>query len=61
MTNRENQGRQKGRQKNEDQSTGNKQRTAQTGGQNNGGESPHPRDDRFTEDLRRSGDRKSRE
>jgi hypothetical protein len=38
-----------------------KQETAQTGAENNGGETRHDKDDQFTKDLKRAGDRKSRE
>jgi hypothetical protein len=45
-----------------DQSIGNQQGTVQTGAQNGGGENIEDRqDDQYTEDLRNSGQRKSRE
>jgi hypothetical protein len=45
-----------------DNSIGNQQGTTQTGGQNGGGENrEQQQEDEFTEDLRRSGNRKSRE
>ena len=40
-------------------SIGNKQGTAQTGGQNAGGRNRDRDDDNFTDDLRKSGDRNS--
>lgn len=44
-----------------DNSIGNQQGTAQTGGQNAGGNQRHDHDDEFTDDLRNSGNRKSRD
>lgn len=45
-----------------DNSIGNQQGTAQTGGQNGGGDNrPQQQEDEFTEDLRNSGNRKSRD
>lgn len=38
---------------------GNQQQTTQTGAQNNGGENIDQRSDRYTEDLRESGNRSS--
>lgn len=40
-------------------SIGNQQRTTQTGAQNAGGENIEQEEDRYTEDLQRSGDRNS--
>jgi hypothetical protein len=45
--------------KDEDRSIGNQQETTQTGGQNQGGDNRSDTDDRYDEDLQRSGDRKS--
>lgn len=42
-----------------DNSIGNKQGTTQTGGQNSGGENRDQREDQYTKDLRKSGDRTS--
>jgi hypothetical protein len=42
-----------------EQSIGNQQGTAQTGAQNAGGENIDEGEDRYTEDLRQSGDRNS--
>lgn len=45
-----------------DNSIGNQQGTSQTGGQNGGGENrEQQQEDEFTEDLRQSGNRKSRD
>jgi hypothetical protein len=41
------------------ESIGNRQGTTQTGAQNAGGENIDEREDQYTEDLRRSGDRNS--
>mgnify|MGYP003578291186 FL=1 len=43
----------------QESSIGNKQRTTQTGAQNAGGENIEQEEDRFTEDLQRSGERTS--
>ena len=40
-------------------SIGNQQKTSQTGAQNNRGENTDQEEDRYTEDLRQSGDRLS--
>jgi hypothetical protein len=50
-----------GRQGSHDSSIGNQQGTAQTGGQNAGGRNRDVEDDKFTDDLRQSGNRKSRD
>lgn len=50
-----------GRQGSQDSSIGNQQGTTQTGGQSNGGENRDREEDNFTDDLRRSGNRKSRD
>lgn len=42
-----------------DNSIGNKQGTTQTGAQNQGGDNRDEQEDRYTQDLRRSGDRTS--
>lgn len=42
-----------------DNSIGNKQGTTQTGGQSSGGENRDQQEDKYTEDLRKSGDRNS--
>ena len=44
-----------------DSSIGNQQGTAQTGGQNAGGTQREDKDDSFSDDLRNSGNRKSRD
>ena len=43
----------------QESSIGNKQRTTQTGAPNAGGENIEQEEDRFTEDLQRSGERTS--
>jgi hypothetical protein len=50
-----------GRQGSQDSSIGNQQGTAQTGGQNAGGNRRDVEDDNFTDDLRKSGNRKARD
>lgn len=50
-----------GQQGSQDRSIGNQQGTTQTGGQNAGGRNRDVDDDNFTDDLRRSGGRKSRD
>lgn len=50
-----------GRQGSQDSSIGNQQGTTQTGGQSSGGENRDREEDNFTDDLRRSGNRKSRD
>ena len=47
------------RQASQPESIGNQQKTTQTGAQNSGGENIDQQEDKFTEDLRQSGDRKS--
>jgi hypothetical protein len=42
-----------------EESIGNKQETAQTGGQNAGGRNRDREDDQYTDDLRKSGNRNS--
>lgn len=43
------------------QNIGNQQGTSQTGGQNSGGRNRMDEEDEFSRDLKRSGNRKSRE
>ena len=45
--------------RNNQDSVGNQQSTSQTGAQNAGGENRDQQEDRYTEDLRKSGDRNS--
>jgi len=51
-------GNQSGNRNNQD-SVGNQQSTSQTGAQNAGGENRDQQEDRYAEDLRKSGDRSS--
>ena len=48
-----------GHAKNTGDSIGNQQRTTQTGAQNSGGKNTDAASDRYTDDLRNSGDRNS--
>ena len=50
-----------GRQGSQDSSIGNQQGTTQTGGQSAGGENRDREEDKFTDDLRKSGNRKARD
>lgn len=55
------QGNRSGHEHPHNQSVGNQQGTTQTGAQNNGGENIDQQEDQYTDDLRRSGQRKSRD
>ena len=55
------QGNRSGHEHGRNESIGKQQGTAQTGAQNNGGENIDREEDQYTEDLRQSGQRKSRD